>query len=686
MVHLFEWKWKDIALECEQYLAPNNFCGVQVSPPVEHVILPNDNYPWWQRYQPASYRLYSRSGTEAEFIDMVHRCNKVGVRIYVDAVINHMAGLDRKGVADGGSSYDSTDPANLQFPGVPFTTEHFTPRSMCPSGDGNVNNYGDPNNVRNCYLVGLTDLYGALPYVRDACAGYFNHLIEIGVAGIRIDAAKHMWPADIAAILAKLNPLPTDQGFPAGSKFYVFQEVIDQNDGAIKVDEYYDMGYVTEFRYCQKIGWGIQNYGQLANLVDYGWGMAVSERAFIFVDNHDNQRGHGGGGSILTYQSPRDYKQAQAYTLAQDYGFTRIMSSYDFGTNSDQGPPSDANGRTKDVSFNSDGSCAGGWVCEHRWNVQRKMVQFRNAVAGTSMDNYYNDGGAVAFSRGNKGFFAMAKNGNFQKTLATGLPAGTYCNIIDDCASSVTVDASGMGSISINNYEEPILALCPSCPDLPPLPTSGPTASTPSTTPGSTLSTASLPTLGPGVKRTVIFIQKQTNPGQDLFIRGGIDATRRPPCIDITSDCCIPFKTNSLGTGTPWAGYDGWRVGDTKLDWFGAETSQGSFGGIVPQGSPVAWTSSSATNPSYQTLNTWGDHHWMIDFDMDCSLTEGGWFEVKTFGTGGIGWEADIAQTSCLGTAGGSAPYTSKNHLARCGYINKFSFGTAACEINTFPA
>ena len=25
------------------------------------------------------------------------------------------------------------------------------------------------------------------------------------------------------------------------------------------------------------------------NLVDYGWGMATTERAFIFVDNHDNQ-------------------------------------------------------------------------------------------------------------------------------------------------------------------------------------------------------------------------------------------------------------------------------------------------------------------------------------------------------------------------------------------------------------
>ena len=30
MVHLFEWKWTDIAAECERYLGPNQFCGVQV--------------------------------------------------------------------------------------------------------------------------------------------------------------------------------------------------------------------------------------------------------------------------------------------------------------------------------------------------------------------------------------------------------------------------------------------------------------------------------------------------------------------------------------------------------------------------------------------------------------------------------------------------------------------------------
>jgi alpha-amylase len=30
IVHLFEWRWVDIAKECERYLAPNGFAGVQV--------------------------------------------------------------------------------------------------------------------------------------------------------------------------------------------------------------------------------------------------------------------------------------------------------------------------------------------------------------------------------------------------------------------------------------------------------------------------------------------------------------------------------------------------------------------------------------------------------------------------------------------------------------------------------
>lgn len=37
-----------------------------------------------------------------------------------------------------------------------------------------------------------------------------------------------------------------------------------------------------------------------------GWGFMPSDRALVFVDNHDNQRGHGAGGaSILTFWDAR---------------------------------------------------------------------------------------------------------------------------------------------------------------------------------------------------------------------------------------------------------------------------------------------------------------------------------------------------------------------------------------------
>src|SRR6516162_6295769 len=90
-VHLFEWRWTDVAKECEAYLGPAGFAAVQVSPPSEHAVLPG--YPWWQRYQTVGYELdESRSGTADEFRDMVRRCAAVGVAIYVDAVINHTTG------------------------------------------------------------------------------------------------------------------------------------------------------------------------------------------------------------------------------------------------------------------------------------------------------------------------------------------------------------------------------------------------------------------------------------------------------------------------------------------------------------------------------------------------------------------------------------------------------------------
>jgi alpha-amylase len=57
------------------------------------------------------------------------------------------------------------------------------------------------------------------------------------------------------------------------------------------------------FSYCKVAGCITgKKFGELGGVYDQGWGMADPEHAMVFIDNHDNQRGHGGGGTLLTHK------------------------------------------------------------------------------------------------------------------------------------------------------------------------------------------------------------------------------------------------------------------------------------------------------------------------------------------------------------------------------------------------
>jgi uncharacterized protein (DUF362 family) len=180
------------------------------------------------------------------------------------------------------------------------------------------------------------------------------------------------------------------------------------------------------------------------------------------------------------------------------------------------------------------------------------------------------------------------------------------------------------------------------------------------------------------LKRTVVFIYGKTQPGQDMFVRGGLDhgyaaAKLGRSCTAQNLECAIPIAHRSLKNSTT----AGWKAGDTHLDWYGVQAGQA--GGA--EGSPLDWTTNvwpSSWGPErtvavdgYGTtpLNTYGQHYWLLDVDMDCSRTVNGWFELKSFISNGPGWEGDVTQAG--------APYSSKNHFAQCGRINVFERGSS---------
>ncbi|XP_065339160.1 alpha-amylase A-like [Cloeon dipterum] len=460
IVHLFEWRWADIANECENFLGPRGFGGVQISPPTENAVI--EPRPWWERYQPISYNFVTRSGDEAALADMIRRCNAAGVRIYPDIIFNHMTGPHDFAVGTGGST---AEPNNKDFPAVPYSIIDFNP--SCEIVD-----YNDPVNVRNCELVGLKDLAQSTEYVRAKIAEMLNRLIDMGVAGFRVDAAKHMWPGDMQAIMDQLHDLNTDHGFAPGSRPFLAQEVIDLGGSIVGFTDYLDLGRITEFRFSAEIGRAFRGLNELRWLSSWGegWGFMPSGSALAFVDNHDNQRGHGaGGGDILTYKLPKNYKMATAFNLAHTYGTPRIMSSFDF-VESDQGPPADAEGNIVGPEFNPDNTCTNGWVCEHRWRQIHNMIEFKNVVDGEPLTDWWDNGSnQIAFCRGNKGFIAF--NNQFEvdlvENLQTCLPAGTYCDVISGSKESgvctgkeVAVGPDGIALIVIGNLElDGILAL-----------------------------------------------------------------------------------------------------------------------------------------------------------------------------------------------------------------------------------
>lgn len=267
-VQLFQWTWDSIAAECTDVLGPAGVGWVLTSPPQEHIV----GDPWWTSYQPVSYQVESRLGTREQFEAMVGACSEAGIDVVADAVVNHMTGQDEPGTGWAGSSFE-----HYSYPGL-YTAEDFHHCGLTPNDD--IVDYSNAEQVQTCELVNLADLDTANPEVQTTIRGYLEDLLDLGVAGFRIDAAKHMAAGDVAAIV---------EGLPEGT--IVMQEVIGARSEPIQPADYADNGQVFDFYYASHLTGAVEG-GSLEQVfqVDAASTGLTSDGAVVFVDNHDTER------------------------------------------------------------------------------------------------------------------------------------------------------------------------------------------------------------------------------------------------------------------------------------------------------------------------------------------------------------------------------------------------------------
>jgi alpha-amylase len=495
-VNLFEWKWSDIQKECTSFLGPKGFAAVQVSPPNEHAAITDFAFgdgssvsrPWWERYQPVSYQIVSRSGDLAAFKSMVAACNTAGVDVYVDAVINHMTGYNAGSGATWGS-VGSTSYTEFSYAGVwlfgdfhadPANSPEHCARDIAPGDYGS----NPLNAVRRCELVGLADLNTSSTWVRNKIADYLISLVNLpdsngGVKGFRIDAAKHMNPEDIDDIVGRVRSA-------TGKTPYIYLEVIDKGGEALQAAHYFGNpstqpnlleADIHEFKYEQKLAEKFLNTGgqKIAELISgtvkfgEGWGLMSSGRGVGFITNHDEQRT---ASQTVSYKNGALHELATVFMLAWPYGYPHLFSGYSFNTGNEAdraaGPPA----ATVYVG-SSPSNCAaaaippaGQWVCEHRRRAVANMVLFRNAANSTfSYSHLWNNGNnIIAFARGNgsagqsKGYVLINREGAPRNGFwyDTGMPAGTYCDVIhgdftgSSCSGpTISVNAGGWAQLNV---------------------------------------------------------------------------------------------------------------------------------------------------------------------------------------------------------------------------------------------
>uniref|UniRef100_A0A3Q2E639 alpha-amylase n=1 Tax=Cyprinodon variegatus TaxID=28743 RepID=A0A3Q2E639_CYPVA len=382
IVQLFEWRWSDIAAECERFLAPKGFGGIQVRRP------------------------RVTSAAEDKFIRVTSLRN---CRLTAAQIRDQVNATQR------------------------FSSRHISrtavKRRLCESG-----------------------LYSKIAPRKP--------LLRTGNRQKRLAWAKEHkeWTLD------------------------QWKSVIDLGGEAISYSEYIHLGRVTEFKYGAKLGNIFRKWNEeklfYTRTWGEGWGFMSDGNAVVFVDNHDNQRGHGAGGSsIITFWDSKLYKMAVGYMLAHPYGVARIMSSYRWNRNfvngKDQndwmGPPANTNGSTKSVPVNSDQTCGDGWVCEHRWRQITNMVIFRNVVKQQPQISWWdNQSNQVAFGRGDLGFIVFNNDDwDLDVTLNTGMSGGTYCDVIsgqkdgNKCTGKqIIVSKDGNAHFKISNTDEdPFIAI-----------------------------------------------------------------------------------------------------------------------------------------------------------------------------------------------------------------------------------
>lgn len=272
ILHAWCWSFNTIKENLKD-IAEAGYTAIQTSPINECKVGENggmqlqdvdgseNNGKWYYHYQPTNYTIGNyQLGTEEEFKELCSEAEKYGIKIIVDAVVNHMSS-DASVISQ--DIYKITD--------EPFHTL------------GDVTNYNNRKQVTQGNLLGLKDLNTQDPKIQQYILNYLKQCVADGASGFRYDATKHIELSDDPEEYASdyWNVILDN-----GAEFQ-YGEVLQ--GGSDRIASYAELLNVTSSTYGQFIRNSIGNLDiSVSKWNDYGVNGLDPSKLVTWVESHDN--------------------------------------------------------------------------------------------------------------------------------------------------------------------------------------------------------------------------------------------------------------------------------------------------------------------------------------------------------------------------------------------------------------
>lgn len=383
ILHAWCWSFNTIK-DNMQAIKDAGYTSVQTSPINTVVAGEGGNKSlknWYYQYQPTIYKIGNyQLGTEEEFKEMNRVADQYGIKIIVDAVLNHTT-----------SDYNQI---SQEIKNIPNWTH----------GNTLISDWHNRYDVTQNALLTLYDWNTQNEYVQQYLLSYLKQAVADGADGFRYDAAKHI-------------ELPGEYG----SNFWnvILNNGSEFQYGEILQDDVSnDAGYgklmsITASNYGQKIRSALKDrHISAGNLMNYQVSGVDAANLVTWVESHDN---YANDDQESTWMNDSDIRLGWAMITARAKGTPLFFSRPVGGGNGTRFP-----GQSQIGDAGSD---------LYKDATVTAVNKFHNAMVGESeyLRNPGGDEQVAMIERGTKGAVIVNLiDGDKQINSETNLADGTY--------------------------------------------------------------------------------------------------------------------------------------------------------------------------------------------------------------------------------------------------------------------